>query len=102
MNGDSEVRMDNLSLVNLGVLSTPEFSASRVKVYPNPANDFINIESNDTEISEVALYDILGKQLLSQNELANNRLDISNLTKGVYFMKISANGNSITKKIIKK
>lgn len=96
----TEVFYDNFSLVE-GVLSVDDFSTSNVKIYPNPANDFINIESNVNEITEVALYDILGKKVLSQNKLTNNRLDISNLTRGVYFIKINSNGNSITKKIIK-
>ena len=102
VNGDTEVFYDNISLQEAAPLSVDDFSASNVKVYPNPANNFINIESNVMEITEVALYDILGKKVLSQNKLVNNRLDISSLTKGVYFMKISANENSITKKIIKK
>jgi len=97
----TEVFYDNISL-QADALSVDEFSTTSLKVYPNPANDVINIGSNDTQISEVILYDILGTKVLSQNELSNNRLDISGLTSGVYFMKISANGNSITRKIIKK
>ncbi|WCO00901.1 T9SS type A sorting domain-containing protein [Psychroserpens ponticola] len=81
-------------------LSVNSFAASKFKVYPNPANDFITVESNSVEITSITVYDILGKNVLSQNELTNNRLDISILNNGVYFLKINANGNSITKKII--
>ncbi|EDP70447.1 CHU large protein; uncharacterized [Flavobacteriales bacterium ALC-1] len=102
VDGMTEVFYDNISLQEDATASVDDFLASNVKVYPNPANDFINIESNNAQITEVKLYDILGKQVLSQYELSNNRLDISDLTSGVYFMKISANGNSITKKVIKK
>ena len=98
---NTEVFYDNISLQE-AVLSVDDFLVANLKVYPNPANDVINIGSNDTQISEVILYDILGTKVLSQNELSNNRLDISGLTSGVYFMKIGANGNSITRKIIKK
>jgi len=74
--------------------------ASNFKVYPNPASDFVTIETNNVEISAVKIYDILGKNVLKQNELTNNRLDVSNLRNGIYFLKIESNGNSITKKLI--
>lgn len=70
------------------------------KIYPNPASDFITIESNNLKVSAIAIYDILGKQVLSQKELTDNQLDVSNLKNGIYFLNISANGNSITKKVI--
>lgn len=81
-------------------LSNDEFSTSNFKVYPNPANEFVTIESNNVEISSIVIYDVLGKNVWSQKTLANNRIDVSALTNGVYFMKINANRNSITKKLI--
>lgn len=82
------------------VLSSNDFSISDFRIYPNPANDFITIESNTVQISSVNVYDVLGKNVLSQNELANNRLDVSNFDSGIYFVKISSEDASITKKII--
>jgi hypothetical protein len=69
-------------------------------VYPNPASDFITIQLNNTEVSKISIYNILGKEVLSQNELIDNRVDVSNLNEGIYFIKIQALEKSITKKII--
>jgi hypothetical protein len=88
--------------VNFNPLSVGEEAISKLRLYPNPTSDYINIEANNMEISEVALYNLLGKKVLSQTEISNNSINISNLSKGVYFIKISAKGNSIIKKIIKK
>lgn len=81
-------------------LSVNDFSVGSIKIYPNPASDFITIESNTTVITSISVYDILGKNVLSQNELINNRLNVSMLNNGVYFLKINADGNIVTKKII--
>jgi len=83
-------------------LSTDEFLASSFKVYPNPANNYITIESNNMEISGIVIYDILGKNVLVQKQLKNNSVNVSALNRGVYFIKISADNNSSTKKIILK
>lgn len=87
---------------NQNILSTNDnLSILNFKIYPNPATDFITIEVNNIQISSVNVYDILGKNVISKNSLDNNTLSISNLKKGVYFLKIEAEGITSTKKIIK-
>jgi len=97
-----EIRIGNTwaEVVETTLSVTENELDSKIKLYPNPANDFITIESNSIEITSVSIYNILGKEVLSQNSLTNNRLNVSNLNNGVYFINITANGNSITKKII--
>lgn len=71
-----------------------------VKLYPNPAQDVINIESKTIKLSSVDMYNVLGAKVMS-SEILNDRINVSNLTKGVYFMKINAEeGGSATKKIV--
>lgn len=80
-------------------LSIDDVNISDFKVYPNPANDFINIESKNIKVSSVDMYNVLGAKVLS-SELTNNRVNVSNLVKGVYFMKINSEGGSATKKVV--
>ncbi|PWK18976.1 T9SS type A sorting domain-containing protein [Xanthomarina spongicola] len=81
-------------------LSTTSYELADFNVYPNPTSTgSINIVSKTNDAIEVAVYDILGKQVL-ENTVKNNRLDVSTLNAGVYIMKISQNGNSITKKLV--
>ncbi len=63
-----------------------------IKLYPNPAGDFINIAiDNDADLlaREVQILDLLGL-VVSKQELTdgNNRIDISNLPRGTYFIKV--------------
>ena len=95
----TEVFYDNISLQEDVTASVDDAFASNFKVYPNPARDFINIESKNIKVSSVDMYNVLGAKVLS-SELINNRVNVSNLVKGVYFMKINAEGGSATKKVV--
>jgi len=70
------------------------------KLFPNPASNFIIIESNEAEVSSISIYDITGKNVQVIKEIKNKTIDVSGLNKGVYFIKINVNGNYITKKVI--
>jgi len=99
--GDSEVRIGSVSLVNNGSsLSTSDVLASKFKIYPNPAQDHIQIDSNSINISSVEMYNIIGKRLISEKNLVENKLDISSLNSGVYLLKINALEGSLVKKNI--
>lgn len=73
---------------------------SGLNVYPNPvSNGRVFMNSANNEVLKVAVYDILGKQLL-QKEVANGSLDVSTLSKGVYLMKVSEGSASSTRKLV--
>mgnify|MGYP003631040605 CR=1 FL=1 len=81
-------------------ISENELQAA-ISLYPNPAKDYISINTkNNLEISNVEIYSLLGQKVKSQRVSEDNRVDVSSLSKGMYLMKISADGNSITKKIV--
>ncbi|HLV39447.1 T9SS type A sorting domain-containing protein [Xanthomarina sp.] len=85
-----------------GPLSVNSYNSNSFNLYPNPtSNGFVNITSKTNEVIQVAVYDILGKQVLN-NTVNNNRLNVSTLTSGVYIMKISQNGQTISKKLVVK
>lgn len=71
-------------------------------VYPNPVRNTINFSlPNNEQVSTVAIYDILGKEVKLTSQPVSNSLDVSHLTSGVYFVKFTANGNVATRKFIK-
>jgi hypothetical protein len=65
-------------------------------IYPNPTIEYLNIDCSSLE--SVSVYNILGKELIKDN---SNRINVSSLSKGVYFIKVSDGINSSTKKFIK-
>jgi hypothetical protein len=74
-----------------------DISALGIVVYPNPTKDIISIETR-LEI-EVELYDMIGNKVISEHN--SRRLDLSNLSNGMYNLSIIYNGNRYSKKIIK-
>jgi len=73
----------------------------QTKLFPNPANEILNIQTNDTKIS-IVLSDLNGRKILKSSEISQSHaLDISNLSKGIYQVEISNGSNSIIKQFIK-
>ncbi len=73
---------------------------SDFKLYPNPSKGILNIQTNTIDSVSVSIYDMLGKEVVSENRISNS-IDISNLKNGMYLVKIETNDRSVTKKIIK-
>ncbi|MEI6122045.1 MAG: T9SS type A sorting domain-containing protein [Bacteroidota bacterium] len=78
---------------------------SEVTIYPNPAKDKITVtitQENQQNQSQIAIYTLQG-QLILQTALTNatNEIDISNLSLGVYFLKVVNDNNASVKKFVK-
>jgi subtilisin family serine protease len=69
-------------------------------IYPNPANNSINIVSKATNLS-VEVYNIIGKKVLEIKELKSNRVDVSSLKTGIYILKVKNDSQYKTIKLIK-
>ena len=69
-----------------------------ISIYPNPTSDIIYIDGNYSQLKAV-VYDILGKQVM--NEPITNSIDISQLDKGVYILKLSDGVKLTTQRILK-
>lgn len=81
-------------------LSISSFNETLVKIYPNPATDFIAI-SIKTE-TEYKLFNINGKIIKEGVFLKGlNSINISNLVNGIYLMRLQTEEGVITKRIIK-
>ena len=81
-------------------LTVDSFESTNFNIYPNPvSNGIVNITSISNEAIAIAIFDILGKQVISET-LSHSNLNISSLNTGIYIMKITQNGNTITKKLV--
>ena len=71
-----------------GTVDSAEFA-----VYPNPADEVLNIRSEATAIESLEVSNTLGQLVISQevNNSTNEQVDISGLTSGIYFLKINHN-----------
>ena len=76
-----------------------EQAVQELSAYPNPCGDVLNI-SQSTTGARYFIYDLNGS--LIQSDKASSMINVSNLTTGVYFLKLVGQTNTQTLKIIKK
>jgi len=83
------------------ISSAESISNEQVSVYPNPASDFITINSN-SQIDRIQVYSMTGTLLLDVPAgSANQKLDISTLKEGAYIGKAISAGGVMTFKVVK-
>lgn len=81
---------DILSVI---LTSSKEFAQNAVQIYPNPASEYIEVQSSE-KIDKIQILSSDGKQLYDQNILAQPvHIDISSLSPGIYWL-----GYTITEK----
>ncbi|MFK8060869.1 MAG: T9SS type A sorting domain-containing protein, partial [Polaribacter sp.] len=88
--------------------SSPSLSISEARrldfdMYPNPASDKIQIQlSSEINEATVQFYDLVGRVALAKKiTKSNEAIDVSNLTSGIYLLKIVSDGKVGSQKFIK-
>lgn len=95
----SSVFVDNIIIE--AVLDTPENDFVKLNYYPNPVDNILNI-SHTQNISTILVYNMLGQQVLMQEINANDaKVNMSDLSKGTYMVKITSEDISKIIKVIK-
>lgn len=85
-------------------LGVDELTEIQVAVYPNPANDQLNIRLTDIDFDNgtIELFDVAGKRVLMESiNSLNSRLSVQDLSDGVYNCRITLDGKTSNRKIIK-
>jgi hypothetical protein len=72
-----------------------------IELYPNPTNGIFNLTGISNLDVDVKIFSVTGKLVLNEKPL-NDKVDVSSLSKGIYFVEIKWNNQSILKKLIKK
>ncbi len=82
------------------VLAVEDFNlAETVSVFPNPVSETLTISiASNIKVKKVELYSISGQKLL---ETSAKQLNMSDLSAGIYFVKVISEKGSVTKKIVK-
>lgn len=87
--------------VKSSTLGTNNLVIKNFTYYPNPVKNVLTI-SNTSIIDEVTLTSIKGEILLTkQINSLHSEIDLSNFSKGIYFMKVKSENREKTVKIIK-
>jgi len=93
---------DQVIVVN-NVLATNPFSKiDRVSIYPNPAQDLLNVRSG-MDVTKVVFYSTIGQmaKTISGFEKGTHVIDVSGLHSGTYIVKMTTENETFTQKLIK-
>jgi polyhydroxybutyrate depolymerase len=72
-------------------------SGNYFSVYPNPAKDFIQIETGELCLKEVSIYDFSGKLILTAT---SNRLELTGFQRGLYLLIVETEKGRSAKKLL--
>ena len=82
------------------VTGIAELEKAGIRIFPNPAADFLQVEIEKNNNVQLSLFDSNGKILLELGR-SSQRVDISLLKSGVYFLRITSPGKNIYHKFLK-
>ena len=104
-NNQSDVGLFTLTASESSVLSTDNFIEEKTELvmFPNPAKSNVSVVlSNNLTIQKVEVYSILGDKIITQKSENKSKitLDVSNLSAGIYFVKVKSEDKIRSKKII--
>ena len=92
---------DNIYFHKNTVLSSASCTASKVKLYPNPTSNVLNIESIGS-IQTISVYNVLGQEVINKAlNSTSTALDVSSLNSGIYVVKTVVDGVTSSTKFIK-
>lgn len=88
------------SALTLGT-STFETVANTISFYPNPANNILTIDNkNNTTINSISIADTNGRDVFETKNVTST-INISDLSNGIYFVRLTTDAGNVTKKLIK-
>ena len=98
---DSALNIEAVSYLSEPPLSSNYDVNSEINVYPVPSTYDLFIESTGSKIlDKVELFDLGGRLILSSNSGSKIKLDISEVKKSIYILKVYSEGSFIQKKIV--
>ena len=72
-----------------------------ISIYPNPTSSYVNVSGDN--LNRVEVFDMMGKMVwnksCSENELS---VDVHNWPAGTYMVRVTAQGNTTTRKVVVK
>lgn len=100
-NGCAGSTMDYLVVENCTGIE--DIALTELNVYPNPSTGLVNVQFGaQVSAATVTVYDLQGREVYNTSSLINNTiaLNLSQIGSGVYQLRIAANGNTTTKRLV--
>ncbi len=88
----------------MGVASSIQENSNAIfSMYPNPASTELRIENGELKINSIDMYDVLGQKYFAPTLFARDKtsINISELTAGIYFLKITGEKSTYIERFVK-
>jgi|GEM_PF-1083205 len=91
------------------IISTPKLQIDdkalldKITLIPNPTTGELRIESGEMKVDKVEILDVVGRVIFSQNFTSSSyqKIDISHINSGVYFVRLTTEQGKVVKKVVK-
>ena len=94
--------IENPSLLKVELVTGIAEEVSAISMGPNPTSDFVFIKFNTQQEREISLYSSQGIMVRSKStRLSEEKIDLQNLSSGIYILRIESKGKMVTFKIVK-
>jgi hypothetical protein len=70
-------------------LGINEVTEGKINIYPNPATNKLYVSASNPSVSELRIYDMLGKVMKTESFYANTAVDLSGFSNGLYIIQFS-------------
>ena len=98
--GQSSVRPNVKIKFNHDAVGLSSITKKDVKIYPNPTNGLFTVVTEDND-SRIEIYSVNGQLVYSEQVSSlKTQIDLSNLVKGIYFIKVSSDNKVANSKVI--
>ncbi|MCB0445928.1 MAG: T9SS type A sorting domain-containing protein [Gelidibacter sp.] len=99
---NSDIAIDDINIAGTNLISVNDFTENSVVIFPNPVNtNVLNVKLHNAQTDATyRILNILGQEITS-GTLENERIEVSNVPSGSYFLAIKTNGLTAIKKFIK-
>ena len=89
-----------INALQCGNVGVNEYSltAEQISIFPNPAEDFVQVKSNNTGIDRIEVLNLQGEKIKNTD---GNRIGVSELKSGFYFLKIRTGNSYFIRRFLK-
>jgi hypothetical protein len=88
--------------IDINSVGLDQINISDINVFPNPTNGEVNVTMSENMMVDVQIFDAQGKLVAEQMNVTNNgKLNISNVTPGVYMVRLTAENAVQTFRVVK-
>ena len=98
-NPDNESALGSVVIAADASASVNDNVFNAVKMFPNPAKDYVQFSTNSNKDLDIQIFDMLGKSVLRVDNV-RNAVNVSELNAGLYFVQMTLGTQKATKKLV--